>query len=347
MDSLTENLSLEIVGKSTGQNQGNSGREMAGNSTFKKSSKSTYLNGAVGPGIRGNSLPCLYSNISIESEDLETCIGSNSLSTQHKKTAHILSESVQSLGARFGVDCLGFLTLTFCDHVTDPKEAQTRLNSLLSNVVKKRYREYVGVFERQKSGRIHYHFLVVLDKDIRTGVNFEELKNRCYRSAGADLRAEWAFWRSTARKYRFGRTELLPVRSTAEAMARYVGKYISKHIDVRKDDDKGVRLVRYSRGARVGTTRFMFHTEGAEAWRRKLQVFASIIENAQWDFNTMRPLKTPIDLHTMTPHEEPVDIKTMRPDRPPVKIEDISDFSRVLGKTWAYKWREFILDLPA
>lgn len=322
MGSLTENFTLKMVGKSTGQNQALTGQELAGKDTRQKSFKSSCLDRVAAPGIRADSLPCLYSNISIENDDSEASNGSNILSTQHKKSAHVLSESVKTLGERFGVNQLGFLTLTFTDHVLCAKEAQKRLNSLLSNVVKKRYREYVGVFERQKSGRIHYHFLVVLDKDIRTGVNFEELKNRCYKSAGVDLRAEWAFWRSTARKYRFGRTELLPVRSTAEAMARYVGKYISKHIDVREDEDKGVRLVRYSRGARVGTTRFMFHTDGAEAWRAKLRVFASIVENTPVDLNTMRPRKTP------------------------VKIENISDFSKVLGKTWAYKWRDFILGLP-
>ena len=55
---------------------------------------------------------------------------------------------------------------------------------------------------------------------------------------------------------------LLPVRSSSDAIAKYVGKYIAKHTDARIESDKGVRLVRYSKGARVGTTRFQFLSDG-------------------------------------------------------------------------------------
>jgi hypothetical protein len=118
-----------------------------------------------------SALPCLNSNISI--------ITPPKLSTQHRKTAFILKESVSLLASRFGIERLGFLTLTFPDHVTCPKEAQRRFNSLVTNVIKPRYQEYLGVFERQKSGRIHYHLLVVLAQDIRTG--FEMLSDNNYR----------------------------------------------------------------------------------------------------------------------------------------------------------------------
>ena len=195
------------------------------------------------------------------------------LSTQHKKTAYVLQASVEKMANDYTLEHIGFLTLTFAEHITDPKEAQTRLNSLLSHVIKKRYREYLGVMERQRSGRIHYHLLVVLNEDIRTGFNWSEALNGTYSSANPSLRKEWSFWRKTAKAYRFGRTELLPVRTTIEAMARYVGKYIGKAIEVRKEEDKGVRLVRYSRGARAGTTRFQFNTEGSSEWRRKTAIF--------------------------------------------------------------------------
>ena len=38
--------------------------------------------------------------------------------------------------------------------------------------------------------------------------------------------------------------------------------------------DKGARLVRYSRGARVASTRFQFATDGSQQWRQKLKAFA-------------------------------------------------------------------------
>jgi hypothetical protein len=234
------------------------------------------------------------------------------LSTQHRKSAFVLKESVQLLASKYGLEHLGFLTLTFRDHILDPKEAQRRLNSLLTRIIKPRYRDYLGVMERQKSGRIHYHLLVALDRDIRTGFDFAQVHEQNYSSASPCLRAEWSFWRKTAPSYGFGRTELLPIKSSTEAIAKYVGKYIAKHMECRQVDDKGVRLVRYSRGARAGTTRFQFQSEGSAEWRRKLAIFAEIVQ-------------------------------ARHPDQ---KVCELSDLSKVLGKRWAYNHREFILNLP-
>lgn len=95
-------------------------------------------------------------------------------------------------------------------------------------------------------------------------------------------------------------------------MAKYLGKYISKHIEARQEDDKGVRLVRYSKGARAGTTRFQFQSPGSQEWRRKLKTFASIVEAM---------------------HEGEL-------------VESIADLTRILGPRWAYHHRDFILSLP-
>lgn len=286
----------------------------------------TAENQTKGNNSEVTALPCLNSNISIETIDQASSVAHADgelgwgegdippppkLSTQHRKTSFILRESVQLLAESYGIEKLGFLTLTFKDHVQDPKAAQRRLNSLLSNVIKPRYQEYVGVMERQKSGRIHYHFLVVLSVDIRSGCNFEAFTRRDYRSAPGSLREEWSFWRSTAPKYRFGRTELLPVRSTTEAIAKYVGKYIAKHCEARKPIDKGVRLVRYSTGARAGTTRFQFHSQGSRDWRAAVSLFATIVQI----------------------------------NNPGRKVSELADLSEVLGKRWAYHHREYILGL--
>lgn len=273
--------------------------------------------------LEAGSLPCLNSNICNEGprngvpvEPLPSGAGGPprlaKLSTQHRKSAFILKESVLKLAALYGLEFLGFLTLTFAKHITDPKQAQKHLHSLLSGVIKDRYGEYVGVMERQKSGRIHYHLLVVLKADIRTGFDFDAIANQDYKSASAALRSEWAFWRKTAPAYGFGRTELLPIRSTTEAIAKYVGKYIAKHIEARHLEDKGVRLVRYSTGARAGTTRFQFQSPGSSEWRRKLAIFAQIVQ-------------------------------TTHPTR---RVATLSDLTEVLGKRWAYHHREFILAIP-
>ncbi len=254
----------------------------------------TQQEGALPPRVSGgvaHSLPCLFSNNvngSQEEADAPRSFDAlpdeivapeirekiNLLQSNHKKTAALLAWTIFALAETYGVKRMGMLTLTFADHVTEPKEATRRLKSLITGVLNPRYLAWVRVFERQKSGRIHYHLIVILRDDIKTGVDFEAFQARDYRSAGAVLRAEWAFWRTTSKLYRFGRTELMPIRSSAEAISRYVGKYISKHIGNREERDKGVRLAGFSKGARIGTSRFAWATPGSWVWRRKLKILA-------------------------------------------------------------------------
>ena len=210
-----------------------------------------------------SALPCPNSNNSIDE-----------LTGGHKRTAFALKENVRLLGQKFGLSRLGFLTLTFRDHVTDIREAQRRFNSLRTNVLAKRYAASIAVVERQKSGRIHFHLLIVCPEDIRTGFDFAAVDSGDYKSANRWLRGEWSFWRATAPKYRFGRTELLPVKKDAESLAAYVGKYIAKHVGARIDADRGARLVRYTVNARMVGTRFAWKGIGPWLWRAKLKKFA-------------------------------------------------------------------------
>lgn len=301
------------------------------NSSPSKQDQSTISEAGV--------LPCLNSNISISAHPaprisvvmtkekqaalarvspenhqkfLQQLTELTTTSTQHKKSAYVLKESVKKLAAVHGVEKLGFLTLTFAEHITVVKQAQKRLKSLMTHIIKPRYHDYIGVMERQHSGRIHYHLIVVLKDDIRTGFDFNQAKNRNYSSASPALRSEWAFWRKTAPAYRFGRTELMPVKSGSVAIAKYVGKYIAKHMECRTYQDKGARLVYYSQGARAGTTRFQFLSSGSKEWRRKVQTFVEILQSRNPDEN----------------------------------ITEFSDITRILGPKWAYKHREYILALP-
>jgi hypothetical protein len=178
---------------------------------------------------------------------------------------------------KHGLERIGFLTLTFARHVVAYKEAQKALHSLMTGVLKKRYREYITVMERMDSKRIHYHLLVVVAEDIRTGFDFAAVKRGDYRSATAYLRAEWKFWRATAPKYGFGRTELLPIKKTAEGVAKYVGKYVAKHIGQRLPEDKGARLVRYSKHASRAGTSFSLNSPGARMRRAKLGAFCQML----------------------------------------------------------------------
>jgi len=229
--------------------------------------------GEAPPAQRGG-LPCLNSHNCIREGDFSVADGLNALTGGHRRTAAALGWNVAHLAEAYGLERLGFLTLTFRDHVVDAREAQERLRSLRANVLAVRYPDgHLRVLERQKSLRVHYHLLVVMPCDIRTGVDFEAIARKEYSSAGVALRSEWAWWRRNAAAFGFGRCELLPVRSTSEGIAKYVGKYISKHIEKRIDLDKGVRLVAYSKGARHATTRFSWASKGSAEWRRKVATF--------------------------------------------------------------------------
>lgn len=269
-------------------------------------------NGDILTNEGGSGLPCLYRNISTEAAiaDPDDPL---KLKAKYRKTACALSWNVQHMSDKYGISNLGFLTLTFPDHVVLPKEAQRRFNVLRNKVLNHRYLAYIRVFERQKSGRIHYHLVVALDRDIRTGVNFQQFEKSNYSTANKTLRSEWLFWRQNASKYGFGRTELLPIRSNTEGIGRYVGKYIGKHFESRLDEDKGVRLVDYSRGARMASVRHTPLNQGTAHWRSKMDLFAHIV-----GFNA--------GLDRCATYEE---------------------LSQIMGKQWAFKNREFILSLPS
>jgi hypothetical protein len=227
-----------------------------------------------------------------------------------RRTAFALQVNVQAMCEEFGIDQVGFLTLTFAEHITDPKVAQKRMNSLTTGVLRPRYGNCIRVIERQKSGRIHYHLLVNVGADIRTGASFDEFAKGIYKSASPRLRAEWAFWRKTAKLYGFGRTELMPVKSSTEAIGRYVGKYIAKHLNFRQMRDKGVRLVSYT-GGRTASTRFAWASKGSRSWRLKLAAFVQM-------------------LHQTGSISSPT----------------TESMARVFGPRWVWKWRDSIMSFP-
>lgn len=93
---------------------------------------------------------------------------------------------------------------------------------------------------------------------------------------GSFLHGEWAFWRDAQRRYAWlGRCQLLPVQSTGEAIAKYTGGYIAKHMQHRRKEDKGVRLVRYGKEMRWVNSRIAFISPKARLFRRKLAAFVA------------------------------------------------------------------------
>jgi hypothetical protein len=102
--------------------------------------------------------------------------------------------------------------------------------------------------------------------DIRTGVDFEAVKGRDYRSVSPELKAIWKWLREVLPGYGFGRAELLPIRKTGEAVASYVAKYIEKNICNHTAADRGMRLVRYIgwKGKQLKASDFGWGTKGGD-----------------------------------------------------------------------------------
>lgn len=285
-------------------------------------------------------LPCLYSNNCIETsnggENKQLPVGYenrkadtlNEFSTSYKKSTTALEINVKAFIEAFGLNKVGFLTLTFADDVTDPKEAQRRFHSLRTNFLKRHFPEYVCVYERTKKGRIHFHLIVNTRVDIRRGLNFREIAAGRYSSANSALRQLWALLRENVHKYGFGRTELLPVKTNSKGLARYVSKYISKHINSRLPEDKGYRLVRTSMDKKsmwkIANSNFAFVSNGSKDWRRKLKKWVEQVEDylnrlAEWKHRKALPSINQDNYNTV--------------------------LASVLSPKWAFKNREIIVNM--
>lgn len=243
--------------------------------------------------------PCLYSNNSIETPCL-TSLGDRSdvvfslaslLTPYQKKQAHILAADIQRLVAMADdIGQIGLLTLTFPDNVTDHAEAYSRFRSFNSNFLKPHpdIIDWICVKERQKRGAWHYHLVVLLRGNIREDFDFDlyekwldtrTLKqNKHCPTGGLYLRSIWALFYDCLPRYGFGRIfSLEPIRSNSDALARYVGKYISKHMGSRKEEDKGVRLISASRGWIRNSVKFAWHSPNGQLWRSNLSRLADIL----------------------------------------------------------------------
>jgi hypothetical protein len=169
----------------------------------------------------------------------------------------------------------------FFQKIHNSSEANRRFNNLNRREIPAIFSRAIAVTERHKDKAIHFHLIgrLLSGADIRTGLNFEEIGRRNYRSASPALRALWAHLREVLPRYGFGRHELLPVRKTAEAVAAYVSKYIEKNVCNRLADDARKKLVRYIgwNKSQLKPNEFSWGTPRAAAWRAKTRECAALI----------------------------------------------------------------------
>jgi hypothetical protein len=189
-----------------------------------------------------------------------------------------------------GFESVGFLTITFPEHLTW-KEAERRFNNYNRRVLSVHFRDRIKVLEFTRSGRPHFHLVVACAGNIREGFNFEHAAevaqwNRHMRhlpqhkpkgSYGGNelLRSLWKTLRAAAPEYGIGRTELIPLKSCAEAVGHYVGGYFGKSMDGRLPEHKGARMVSYSRGFPRAYKGAFSHLHRGRPFRQRLALWAA------------------------------------------------------------------------
>ena len=181
------------------------------------------------------------------------------LTGYQNKSTDLLQMRIEKGSKEHGEESVGVLHLTFAEEV-DYQTAQDRINSLATNIFRKRYKindlnYYITICEKGgKNGRIHFHVLFIKEgADFKTGTRFQwserDKKEKIY--ANPELRAEWEFYREQLPKYGFGisMVRVEPLKST-EGGARYFSKYVGKGHYTRDESMHGKQLIRPSNGFR-------------------------------------------------------------------------------------------------
>jgi hypothetical protein len=242
-----------------------------------------------------------------ETEAVEAVI--QKLPSRLRKKMFILRLRIEWMVRTHGIEHVGMQTMTIRENVSDRKEFERRFKSIATNAFPEIYVEWLRVFERQQRGAWHAHVVVVTKEDIRTGTDvvalnqlLKDKKDRkiskavyysgIKRLASPNLKAIWKEFRRLcgigefksrrqkkgARYYKFDACHLLPIISTAQALAVYVSKYISKGFEHRRPEDKGMRLVGCTRNvSRLGTEHFSWVGGGGKLWRAKLGILAGLL----------------------------------------------------------------------
>jgi len=273
------------------------------------------LAGAMAPaarsGERSEPLPCLNRNNSNETV-LNQAISQSEfqLSPYQRKALFALTENIAKFIQDVGIERIGFLTLTFENKIYDIGEASAHFNRLNVRVLKEYFGGWCRVIEQHKDGAWHYHLLVEMPCDIRTGFDFtafnaskEEYQRhgnsgtyyKLLRAAtGKDhpLPPLWKELWERLQGYSFGRFELVPVRTNQDGISKYLAKYLSKGLSAIKPDGRRVRLWAISRNVqRAVRMPFAWVSTGARLWRRKVTMVAERFRCR--DFEDIRNLAGP------------------------------------------------------
>ena len=211
------------------------------------------------------------------------------------KTKKTLTENCNYFAKLYGIERLGLFSATFKENLTDGKEASRRWKNLNDTYRRdKKWKLLARVTEIQARGAIHYHCLVLLDEDIRTGFDFEaheKCLNLKYgtdehkkhssirnKSASRYLRNLWAYGRKKTKSHGFGlMCSLEPIRYPNN-LGNYLGKYLCKEFEASEHGGKRmaarVRKISYGRHRKPYSSNFSWLNGNGGLWRKRLAQWA-------------------------------------------------------------------------
>ena len=139
------------------------------------------------------------------------------------------------------------------------------------------------VRERQpRSGNWHAHAVVNVGFDIKTGFPFDQVRRSFSANVDPRIRELWKRLRKRGADYGFGRIELLPLKASGKACARYLTKYLAKAFGYTKSEgEEKCRLFGVWGGVR--SVRSPFSSVNSRIMRKRKEWMAAEFDIADLD----------------------------------------------------------------
>jgi hypothetical protein len=167
------------------------------------------------------------------------CLKADNCIRTRRKQLFVAQENIRLFIEKFGPNNVGVLTITTPSGCLSARDFQAKWHPFRTNVIARMFRAGMWVRERQpRTGNWHAHAIVNLGWDIRTGFPFDQVTKGFYANVDSKLRKLWKELREKAKRYEFGRTELLPIKQNGIGCAVYLTKYLGKALLSDKSEDE-------------------------------------------------------------------------------------------------------------
>jgi hypothetical protein len=182
----------------------------------------------------------------------------NCITNGRYRSVFVAQENIRLFIWKTGEENVGALTVTAAECL-EVREFQEKWHSYL-NALKKELPCGMWTRERQpRSGNWHAHAAVNVGWDIKSEFPREQVSKGFYANVNPKLRSLWKYLREKAASHGFGRVELLPLKYSGAACAKYFTKYLTKAVGSEKAvGDEKCRLFGAWGGVRFVYSRFSF-----------------------------------------------------------------------------------------